>query len=428
MANNPHQSGRLGRRDFLRQAAAATVLAGGAPAGVAWAGAANDRLNIAIVGTGGMGRGHLGWYVGRPDVRVVAVCDVDARHLAGAAEAAPGAQPHSDFREVVTRPDVDAVVVATPDHWHGLVAVAAATAGKHVYCEKPLANSIGEGRAIADAVKQAGVVLQTGCHERSNAGASIAKQAYEQGRLGEVRAVKIRLPNADPHLQEVENFTTPPPNTDPPAGLDYDFWLGHTPVMPYNEKRCHFFWRFHNAYGGGEMTDRGAHVIDLAHYVLGLDHTGPIRVNAEGRPPAGDFYDAFITFQFENEYPGGLKMIGDNSGPRGLTLVGDEGELAIAVHGCALTPSKPSLIEGIEAEPREPYGRHRGGWLAAIRGGDPVVAPAEAGHRTASACHLNNIAMRTGRSFAWDPRAEQSGVAEVDACITPSMRAPWSLT
>ncbi|MCA9235813.1 MAG: Gfo/Idh/MocA family oxidoreductase [Planctomycetales bacterium] len=419
---------RADRRDFLKSALAATGSVAALSAGpAAYAGSPNDRLNLAIVGTGGMGSGHLAWHADRPDVQVVAVCDVDASHLQAAQGRVPDAFASPDFRQVVTRDDVDAVVVATPDHWHALAAVAAANAGKHIYCEKPLANSVGEGRAIADAVKRNGVILQTGSHERSNRGASIAKQVVDGGRLGKVHTVQIRLPNADAHLQEVENFTTPPPDRDPPPELDWNFWLGHTPVVPYNEKRCHFFWRFHSAYGGGEITDRGAHVIDLAHYILGFDDSGPVHVSAVGKPPAGNFYDAFITFQFENEYPGGLKMIGDNSGPRGLSLIGDEGKLDIAVHGCALNAEPSSLLDGLDAPGGEAYSVHRSGWLAAIRGGAPVVAPAEAGHRTATACHLNNIAMRLGKSFDWDPATEQSPDAEVNAQLMPQMRSPWSL-
>ncbi|MGL4512582.1 MAG: Gfo/Idh/MocA family protein [Lacipirellulaceae bacterium] len=416
------------RREFLRRSAlAATALAAGAQP--ARATTPNDRLRIGLVGVGGMGSGHLAWFLGRPDCEVVALCDVDAGHLAAAAGAATAAQPkrYSDFRDVVARDDIDAVVVATPDHWHALVSIAAAQSGKHVYCEKPLTNSVAEGRALANAVKHGGVVLQTGSHERSNPGASVAKQMVAEGKLGEVKSVRIRLPNADDHLQQVENFSTPPADTPAPAGLDYDFWLGHTPVVPYNEKRCHFWWRFHSAYGGGEITDRGAHVIDLAHMILGLDATGPTRVEAVGQKPKGDFYDAFITFRFESHYPGGLVLRGDNSGKRGLTLEGTEGSLFVEVHGCALTATPASLLDGVTLPKVDPYDVHRRNFLDAIRGQGTPVAGVEAGHRTASACHLNNIAMRIGKPFDWDPVAERASLDEANALLAPTMRAPWSL-
>lgn len=416
------------RRQFIKQAAVATGSFTALTSVHAQdTDSPNARLNVAVVGLGGMGSSHLDWCHNRRGIQVTALADVDANHLQRAHAKVSGATAQKDFRELIDRNDVDAVFVATPDHWHGLIATAAANAGKHVFCEKPLANSIGEGRAIADAVAKANVVLQTGCMERSSTGAKIAKRIISEGKLGEIKLVRINLPNADPHLQEVENFTTPPPNSDPPAGLDYDFWLGHTPVVPYNEKRCHFFWRFHSAYGGGEITDRGAHVIDLAHYILGLDDTGPVRIDATGKRPKGDFYDAFITFNFENGYANGMRMIGDNSGNRGVTFEGTEGKLFVEVHGGALTAEPASLLDGFDQTKVETYGTHRENFLAGVLEQEAVRAPAEAGHRTASVCHLNNLAMRVGRGFDWDPATEQSSDPEVNGMLTPDMRAPWSL-
>lgn len=422
------RSTRTDRRQFIKQAAvAAGSLSGLASARGELVVSPNEKLNVALVGLGGMGASHLDWCMARPEIKVTALCDVDANHLSRAQQKAANAKSSKDFREIVGANDVDAVFVATPDHWHGLVATSAARAGKHIYCEKPLANSIGEGRAIADAVSDAGVVLQTGSMERSSTGANLAKRLIAEGKLGDIRRVRINLPNADPHLQAVENFTSPPPNTEPPTGLDYDFWLGHTPEVPYNEKRCHFWWRFHSAYGGGEITDRGAHVIDLAHYILDLDDTGPTRIEATGKRPKGDFYDAFITFQFENQYESGLRMVGDNSGQRGVTFEGTEGKLFVEVHGGALTAEPASLLEGLDQTKVETYGKHRETWLAGVLNGQPVNAPAEAGHRTATVCHLNNLAMRLGRGFDWDPQAERSSDPEVNSLLTPDMREPWSL-
>ncbi|TWT46683.1 Gfo/Idh/MocA family protein [Botrimarina hoheduenensis] len=416
-----------GRRDFLRQAttlAAAAALPGGSPL---WADAANNRLGVACIGVGGMGTSHLTWLAKQPDLRVVAIADVDKTHRQAAGVLAPDAKLTGDFRTILDRDDVDAVFIATPDHWHALTTIAAARAGKHVYCEKPLANSIGEGRAMADAVRAAGVVLQTGSHERSNPGATVAKRLVAEGKLGRIHTVRIHLPNSDQHLQQVENFTSPPPDSDPPAKLDYDFWLGHTPVAPYNEKRAHFWWRFHSRYGGGEMTDRGAHVIDLAQMILDRDATGPTRIEAVGSRQRAGFYDAFITFRFENRYADGLRMIGDNSGPRGVTLIGEAGELFVAIHGCQLTAQPASLLAGVTLPRVDAYEIHRRGFLEGVRSGAPVAAPAEAGHRTATVCHLNNLAMQVGRAFDWDPAAEQSSDAEVNALLTPTMRAPWML-
>ena len=281
---------------------------------------------------------------------------------------------------------------------------------------------------MADAVRQAGVLLQTGSHERSSPGATVARQLVAEGRLGQVKRVQVHLPNADPHLQEVENFTVPPPDSEPPAGLDYDYWLGPTPARPYNPKRCHFWWRFHSRYGGGEITDRGAHVIDLADMILNLDQTAPVQLEAAGQRPKGDFYDAFITFKFQARYRDGLELVGDNRGPRGLTLEGSAGTLFVAVHGCALTADPPSLLDGVETASANAYDLHRQDFINAIQHGEAgVAAPVEAGHRTATACHLINLAMRLNRPIDWDPETERSTDDDVNASLTPTMRAPWSL-
>ena len=379
-----------------------------------------------MVGVGGMGRGHLDWFAGQPDVEVVALCDVDANHLTAANESIGGkCFATDDFRKVVTRDDVDAVCVATPDHWHALASIAAANAGKHIYCEKPLTNSIGEGRALADAVNKNRVRLQTGSHERSNPGASIAKPVIEEGRLGKVHTVTIQLPAADAHLQEVANMTDPPADTEPPDGLDYDFWLGPAPERSYNPKRCHFWWRFHRDYGGGEMTDRGCHVIDLAHMILGLDGTGPVTVSARGRRPRNKFFDTFSTFEFEDTYADGLVIKGNNQGPRGAKFEGSEGTLFIKVHGGQLVAEPASILDGIAVTPPQHHAAHRRNFVDAIRHDIPLAAPVEAGHRTATVCHLNSIAMLLGRDLKWDSEQEQTGDADADALLTPTMRSPW---
>lgn len=419
-------TGSHSRRVFLQ--GSATLASSLAFGRVGFAAGANERLGVAFIGLGGMGREHLNWYAAQPDTQVVGLCDVDSAHLKLAQAKAPAdCFRTSDFRELIGRGDVDAVVVATPDHWHALTAIAAAKAGKHVYCEKPLCNSIAEGRALADAVKAAGVTLQTGSQERSNPGARIAQELITAGKLGKIHTVRIQLPNADEHLQQVVNFTSPPPDSAPPAGLDYDRWLGPAPSQAYNPKRCHFWWRFHSAYGGGEMTDRGCHVIDLAHMILGLDDTGPVEIKAHGVYPKGDFYDAFINFEFENRYADGLWMIGTNSGERGVQIEGDAGKLFVKVHGADLVAEPASLLDGITIPPAGNHNAHRRNFVDAVFGKGEVVAPVEAGHRTATVCHLNNIAMRLGQSFTWDPQTEKASLAEANAMLGPKMREPWKL-
>jgi len=429
---------QLSRRRFVKQAA----LASGATAigaHLAYAGEEqrvlpSERINLGFIGLGGIGNFHLDWFHQQPDVQITAVCDVEASRVTAAREKLKlnDNQTYSDFRELVantaSNSELDAVVIATPDHWHGLAAIAAARAGKAIYCEKPLTNSIGEGRAVCKAVEAHKVVLQTGSHERSNPGAAVAKKLIAEGRFGKIHTVRIQLPTDEPHLQKAKNFQGTPPASDVPAGFDYNFWLGHTPEVPYTEKRCHFWWRFISSYGGGEMTDRGCHVIDLAQYILGNDATGPTKIAATGTPAEPDcLYDACLDFKFENHWADGLKMIGNNQGPRGVWFEGTEGKLFVAVHGAELTAEPATLLEGVGVPKAPPYEKHRREFLEAVKTGSQVSAPAEAGHRTATICHLNNIALRLGHGFNWDPATERSDDDEVNAMLTPEMRAPWSL-
>lgn len=423
----------ISRRRFAKQALLAssgTLIASRLPhARAEPAVPPSERIQLGFIGVGGMGQYHLPWFAQQPDVQVVSICDVDRNRFAAVEKILQSKdfQAHSDFRELLANKSLDAVVVATPDHWHGLASIAAAQAGKAIYCEKPLTNSVGEGRALCDAVQASKVVLQTGSHERSNPGAAIAKKLIAEGRFGEIKTVRIQLPTDEQHLQTVKNFKGTPAATEPPAGFDYDFWLGHTPEVPYTEKRCHFWWRFISTYGGGEMTDRGCHVIDLAQMILGLDATGPTHIEATGEAPSPGLYDAFLDFKFENRFANGLRMIGKNEGPRGVWFEGTEGKLFVSVHGAELTAEPTSLLDGVTVPKEPPYGKHRREFLEAVKTGSPVIAPAEAGHRTATICHLNNLALRLGRSFTWDPVAERSDDQEVNELLTPTMREPWSL-
>lgn len=424
----------ISRRRFAKQALLAssgTLIASRLPGAHAEAVVPpSERIQLGFIGVGGMGQYHLPWFAQQPDVQVVSVCDVDRDRFAAVEKILQSKdfQSHSDFRELLANKSLDAVVVATPDHWHGLASIAAAQAGKSIYCEKPLTNSVGEGRALCDAVQANKVVLQTGSHERSNPGAAIAKKLIAEGRFGEIKTVRIQLPTDEQHLQTVKNFKGTPAATEPPAGFDYDFWLGHTPEVPYTEKRCHFWWRFISTYGGGEMTDRGCHVIDLAQMILGLDATGPTHIEATGEAPSPGLYDAFLDFKFENRFANGLRMIGNNEGPRGVWFEGTEGKLFVSVHGAELTAEPANLLDGVTVPKEPPYGKHRREFLEAVKTGSPVIAPAEAGHRTATICHLNNLALRLGRYFTWDPVAERSDDQEVNELLTPTMRKPWSLS
>jgi predicted dehydrogenase len=435
------------RRRFLTRSAAALSAAVAAPyiipasaLGLEDKPPPSDRVVMGCIGTGGKGRNNMGTFLSMPDVQVVAVCDVDARYRAMAKRQVDDkygngdCREYLDFRELVARKDINAVSVATPDHWHGLISVAAANEGKDVYCEKPLANSVAEGRAIVEAVKKNDRVLQTGSHERSGDNARAACDLVRAGRIGKLHTIRINLPCDDGHHQEARRMLEMPPESPVPEGFDYDFWLGHTPKVPYHEKRCHFWWRFNLAYGGGEMTDRGAHVIDIGQLGGNFDDTGPVEIEAHGMRNEKSLYNAFWDYIFINTYVNGVNLIGSTAAPRGVKFIGSDGWIFVHIHGQRLEASKKEILDDVQKKiekneislGRSP-GHHRN-FINCVKTRQQPVAGAEIGHRTASICHLNNIAMILGRKLAWDPQAERFvDDDEASKLLVPVMRPPWKL-
>ncbi len=442
--------GRVTRRQFLGRGAAIAAgvvafptIVPSSALGKDGAVAPNSRIVMGCIGMGGMGRHDMRAFMGQPEVQVVAVCDVDQSHLdAGLedvkghyAQAAgtdwKGCDAYRDFREVVARGDIDAVTVTTPDHWHALISIAAAEAGKDIYCEKPLVNTVAEGRAVCDAVRRNRRILQTGSHERSTESIRYACELVRNGRIGTLERIRINLPCSDGHHNEARALTTIPPAEPVPAELDWDFWLGHTPMVDYTPRRCHFWWRFVLSYGGGEMTDRGAHVIDIAQLGAGMDHTTPVHYEAQGVQTPGGLYNTLWDYKFVNTYANGLQLVGGTEEPRGLRFEGDEGWIFVHIHGGALEASRPSLLTEKIGDNEIQLGRspgHQRNFLDSVISRQPTVAPAEVGHHTATICHLNNIAMLTGGTLTWDPARERvTDNPEAQKLLKPTMRAPWSL-
>jgi predicted dehydrogenase len=434
------------RRRFLKQTTTAATTAMAAPWIVPASAlgrnnfvAPSERIVMGCIGTGGRGRGNLRTFMGNPDVQLVAVCDVDGKHrdmAKGMVDKQYGNEDcatFADFRELLKRDDIDAVSIATPDHWHALASVAAANAGKDIYCEKPLANSIAEGRAICNAVDKNKRILQTGSHERSNSSIRFGCELVRNGRIGELKEIIINLPCDQNHHKQVIGTQTVPETTPTPEGFDYNFWLGHTAKQPYTEKRCHFWWRFILAYGGGEMTDRGAHVIDIAQLGAGFDDTGPVKVEGRGVGSKTGLYDAFMEFGFANHYANGVTMYGSSKGQRGVKFVGSEGSLFIHIHGGKLEADPASILKEKIGENEIQLGRspgHHRNFLDCVKSRETPLASAEVGHRTATICHLNNIAMLMNKPkvYEWNPKTERiTNDADANALCTPKMRSPWSL-
>ncbi|MBC8116689.1 MAG: Gfo/Idh/MocA family oxidoreductase, partial [Candidatus Saccharimonas sp.] len=316
---------RSTRRQFVQSVAAAGLLG---PAMVSSARAAsgpNDRINVGFIGVGTMGRGHLRKLLGQKDVQVVAVCDVvaerrdDAKtiveeHYAKQNDLGTysGCAAINDLREVLGRKDVDAVVIATPDHWHAAASVLAARAGKDIYCEKPLTHSIAEGRRIVDTVRSNRVIFQTGSQQRSEFGGLFRKgvEYIRNGAIGRVHTVRVGV-GGPPVACDL-------PEQEIPAGTDWNLWCGPGPLRPYNEVLCpkgvhkHFpAWRQYKEYGGGAMADIGAHHFDIAEWALDMDGSGPVLIE----PPAGDTTTG-LKFVFSN----GVEMF--HGGPSGCTFEG----------------------------------------------------------------------------------------------------------
>ncbi len=443
----------LSRRQFLKDASAVAAVPYFVPStalGLGGSVAPSDRITLGAIGCGGKGRHNTSQFLQDKRVQVVGACDVDQNHLKLCVDLVNKKYDNAecvgvgDFRELLDIPDLDAVHVSTPDHWHAVASVRAMYKGKDVYCEKPLANSIGESRAIRDAQNCTNRVLQCGSHERSNSNCRFAAELVRNGYLGEIQTVRIQMPCEQQHHLKARRTTEMPPKQDVPENLNWDFWQGHTGPDDYRSELCHFWWRFALKYGGGEMTDRGAHIIDIAQLALGMDGSGPVKYEARGVQVNGSPFDAFWDYEFTNTYANGVKMIGTTKGQRGLKFEGTDGWLFVAIHGGKLTASNPEWIQA-KNNPKtndentdEPHGDlkiqlgrspgHHQNFIDCVISREPPMATAEIGHRTATICHLNNMAMRVGRTVKWDPnREELIDDSAAGKFLLPQMRDPWKV-
>lgn len=430
----------ISRRTFLGTTGAASLAApmivSARALGLEKALPASDRIIMGAIGTGGRGRSNLKAFLAQNDVQLIAVCDVDREHAEAGKKIVDehygnqDCQIFDDQLLLLREPSIEAVVISTPDHWHGLSAVQAAREGKDIYCEKPLAGSIGECRAICDAVNRYGTILQTGSQERSNDSVRFACELVLNGRLGQLNRILVNLPTDDPHHQEIRALKGQPEVRPIPEGFNYDRWLGHTPQVPYIPERVHRKWRWVSSTGGGEITDRGAHVLDLAQMFTGFDGVGPVLFSGKGQRLTDSIYDTFFEYDLVNVYPNAVEMLIGNRGPRGLRFEGSEGWLFVHIHGGKLE-AEPANLLSIKPETLEvPIGRspgHHRNFLDCVRTRLQPVANHEVGRATATLCHVNNIVLQLGRQLQWDPLSEQFNDEEANNLIMPGMREPYSL-
>jgi predicted dehydrogenase len=390
--------------------------------------APNERIRIGMIGLGDRGKVHLTGGMGgafrtgslraRKDIEIVAYCDVIESRLPKLTEA--GARNYVDFRELLAREDVDAVVISTPDHWHAVMVSEAARAGKDIYCEKPLSLTIREARAIVRAADRYERVFQTGSQQRSDVSGRfrLACEMVRSGRIGQVKRVRVYAAKTSNHC----HLAAEPA----PAGLHWDMWLGPAPWRPYHGgivKGWPVGWRLFRDYSGGEMTDAGAHYMDIVQWGLGTERSGPAQII----PPDGKNAE-YLTYV----YASGTEVIhnpAEGVDKHGAFFVGTEG--TIAVDGRHLETHPASIA-------RKPIGpdevslhrstNHHSDWLRAIRTRQKPVCDAETGCRSVTVCHLGNIARWLGRPLRWDPvKEELVGDAEANRCLDRTKREPWAV-
>ncbi|MFB3829594.1 MAG: Gfo/Idh/MocA family protein [Bryobacteraceae bacterium] len=431
------------RRSFLKGTA------GGALASAAGRAerrpAPSDRVVIGLIGAGVRGRDHhLRFLAANPRVEIAAVCDVDRQRADFAAQVAARARRKAplvfgDFRELLARKEIDAVVISTPDHWHSIIAIQAMEAGKDVYCEKPLTLFIAEGRRMVDVARQYGTVFQTGSQQRSDWRFRQAVALVRSGRIGRLKRIITHLGNPGTTSGAFIHPGVWQPAQTPPEGLDFDMWLGPAPYHDYSPNRCHFEFRYNLDHSGGRITDWGAHHNGIAQWALGMDRSGPVRIEGKGGFNKAGPYDYANYLEVRYHYPDGVELLCENEGGNGVRFEGADGW--IFVTRLRLDASRPEIL----AEPAAGTGdrayddrnrneeipgtdEHHNNWLDSIRTRKPCVADIETGHRSATVCHLGNIAMRLGRPLQWDPEKEEFlGDAAANMMRDKPFRAPWRL-
>ena len=393
----------------------------------------SDRIVMGSIGVGSQGVSNMRGFLKFKEVQYVALCDLDANNLEKASAMVnkyynnSDCRKHKDYREFLEKEKLDAVCISVPDHWHSIAYVAAANKKIDIYGEKPLARSIGEGQQIVKAVQKNKIIWQTGSWQRSIANFHKGAELVFNGRIGKVDRVEVGLPNAVklvgmPSVKEV------------PAGLDWDFWLGSAPKVPYRGV-CHWNWRWILDYSGGQLTDWAGHHIDIAHWGLGLDRTGPIEVSGEGVYPAsGELYNVPMEFDFDCKYKSGVVIRVANSSrlPHGMgvTWYGENGWIHVD-RGDKITASKPELIsEELGANKKALYksNDHTANFLECIRTRKETITPVEVAHRSISVGLLGEIAMTTKQKIQWDPEKEKIiNNAEASKMLMREFRSPWKI-
>ena len=454
--------GNLSRRGFIDRSTAAMIGAG-LPAWFAREALAddaekkaaearkkvgpNDEIVVGLIGSGGQGTSDTRVALKQKGVRLAAVCDVDSNRTTSSLQdiakdlnknggdkfKPQDVTKYNDYRELIARTDLNAVIIGTVDHWHALTSIAAMKAGLDVYCEKPLALTIAEGQAMVKATRKYDRIFQTGNMQRSDSTYRLACELVRNGRIGKVHTVEARIgqnPVGGP-FQESEV----------PKGLDWDFWKGPTPDFAYIKERCHYEFRWWYEYSGGKLTDWGAHHNDIAQWGLGKDDTGPVAITAVGSDLPKDQihnYNCHHNFAVTYEYADGTRLVTTSEGENGNRFIGDDGWIFVS-RGRIDASDKKLLDEPLPGDAVRLYNtgatrrsndQHMANFLEGVRTRRRPICDIEIGHRSAVVCHLGSIALRLGRPLRWDPANEQFVGPDADkgnAMISREYRSPWKL-
>ena len=441
------------RKNFLKTAAAAVAAPMIVPSSVFGETAPSNRVNLALIGVGGRGTNHLDYIGGLDSARIVAVCDCfkhvreEKRDALNAQYGGEYVQAYRDFREVLARDDVDGVVVATPDHWHVHVAIAAARAGKDLYVEKPLSVSLRWAWELREAVKENNVVFQYGTQQRSDFQFRQACELVRNGYIGEVERVETWCDDLTSDYSNYETWPKDPAGStrpvDPPEGFDYDQWLGPAPVTPYTEDRCTNFGAWHiYDYAIGFLGGWGAHPLDIAQWGLDMDHTSPVRYEGTGLLPEKGLFDTVYGWDMACTYANGVEMrfMGPAAAKpvvskyrrwndHGTTFFGTEGW--VSVDRGAYHTSDPKL-RGIKLKdddrPLRKSQGHPDDFIACIKSRETPLSSLEAAIRSDTISHLCDVSVRLGKTIEWDPEKERIvGNSLAQAMLDRPVRNPWAL-
>ena len=420
----------VSRRQFLGAAAGSVAFPYIVPSSVFGAEAPSGKITMGCIGVGSQGSGNMNGFLNKGDARVLAVCDVDKGHRDGAKKRVDDKYGNSDcaayhdFRELIARDDIDALSLALPDHWHSIPVIMAARAGKDMYGEKPLARTIAEGKRMVEAVHRYDRIWQTGSWQRSQGNFHHACELVRNGRIGKVTRVEVGLPTGGGG--EVKAVQPVPEN------LDWDFWLGPAPWVPFRGV-SHWDWRWIMDYSGGQLTDWAGHHIDIAHWGLGLDETGPVEIEGRGVYPKDGIYDVPTEYKFTCKYANGIEMVvaNDRQVPRGMGTVwyGEKGWVHVDRGRQATNPPElwnetigPSEIRLYESRD------HQQNFLDCVKSRRKTITPIEVAHRSISVGLLGEIAMRLERKLHWNPDKEEFvNDPEANRMLSRPMRAPWHL-